>query len=170
VKQIVESEKKSVYIESTIPSYATARETRDVIKAARQSMTKLFWEQERHRYELVVSQYVIDECSLGDIEASKKRLEFLSDIPLLEKSEKIDKLAAIYQNLLNIPDKAKMDCFHLAICVIAKVNFLLTWNCTHLGLNAYLKIRDYNEKHGFWTPLLVTPEYFINSEDGEENV
>jgi hypothetical protein len=36
------SGKKSVYIESTIPSYATARESKDVIKAARQSMTKLF--------------------------------------------------------------------------------------------------------------------------------
>ena len=74
----MENGKKSIYIESTIPSYATARESKDVIKAARQSITKLFWEQERYNYELVVSQYVIDECSLGDLGAAQKRLDFLS--------------------------------------------------------------------------------------------
>jgi hypothetical protein len=164
----MENAKKSLYLESTIPSYATARGSKDVIKAARQSMTKLFWEQERHNYELVVSQYVIDECSLGDREAAQKRLELISGIPVLETSERVEELAAIYQKYLNIPDRAKTDCFHLAICVIAKVHFLLSWNCSHLGINAYLKVREYNEKDGYWTPLLVTPENLINLEDGEE--
>jgi hypothetical protein len=165
----MENEKKSVYIESTIPSYATARESKDVIKAARQAMTKLFWEHERHRYDLVSSQYVLDECSLGDMEASRKRLEFLSGIPILKKSKKIDELADVYQNLLGIPDRSKTDCLHLAICVIARIHFLLSWNCAHLGINAYLKVRDYNEKHGpLWTPLLITPENLINLEDEEK--
>jgi hypothetical protein len=164
----MENRKKSIYLETTIPSYATARKSRDVIKAARQSMTKLFWEQERHKYELVSSQYVIDECSLGDTEASRKRLEFLSGIPILEKSEKIDELAAIYQNLLGIPDRSKTDCFHLTICVIAKIHFLLSWNCAHLGINTYLKVRDYNEKQRLWTPLLITPENLLNLEDEEK--
>jgi hypothetical protein len=160
--------KKSLYLESTIPSYATARESKDVIKAARQAMTKLFWEHERQNYEVVVSQYVIDECSLGDPEAAQKRLDFLSGLPVLEKSEKVDELAVVYQGLLSIPDKAKTDCFHLAICVVARIHFLLTWNCTHLGINAYLKVHEYNEKHGLWTPLLVTPENLINFEIVEE--
>jgi hypothetical protein len=164
----MENRKKSVYLETTIPSYITARKSRDVIKAARQSMTKLFWEQERHKYELVSSQYVIDECSLGDTEASQKRLEFLSGILILEKSEKIDGLAAIYQNLLGIPDRSKTDCFHLAICVIARIHFLLSWNCAHLGINTYLKVRDYNEEQGLWTPLLITPENLLNFEDEEK--
>jgi hypothetical protein len=164
----MELTKKSLYLESTIPSYATARESKDVIKAARQTMTRLFWEYERQNYELVVSQYVIDECSLGDPEAAQKRLDFLSGLPVLEKSEKVEELAVVYQKLLGVPERAKTDCFHLAICVIAKIHFLLTWNCTHLGINAYLKVREHNEKHGFWTPLLVTPENLINLEEGEE--
>jgi hypothetical protein len=161
--------KKSLYLESTIPSYATARKSEDIIKAARQAMTKLFWEHERQNYDLIVSQYVIDECSLGDPKAAQKRLDFLSGIPVLDKSENIEKLAAVYQTLLNIPDRAKTDCFHLAICVIAKIHFLLTWNCTHLGIRAYLKVRGHNEKHGLWTPLLVTPENLINFEETEED-
>jgi hypothetical protein len=45
-----DDEKKSLYIESTIPSYATARMSRNIITAGRQLSTKLFWEQERHKY------------------------------------------------------------------------------------------------------------------------
>jgi hypothetical protein len=163
----MEVTKKSLYLESTIPSYATAWESKDIIKAGRQAVTKLFWEHERKNYEVVVSQYVIDECSLGDSEAAKKRLEFLSGLPVLEKSKKVEELAVVYQKLLNIPDKAKTDCFHLAICVVARIHFLLTWNCTHLGINAYLKIHAYNKKYGLWTPLLVTPENLITLEEVE---
>jgi hypothetical protein len=49
------------------------------------------------------------------------------------------------------------------------MDFLVSWNCNHLGLDAYLTVRAYNEKHALWTPLLVTPEYFINTEGAEEN-
>jgi hypothetical protein len=160
--------KKSLYLESTIPSYATAQKSKNVITAARQTMTKLFWENERKNYKIVVSQYVLDECALGDKEASLKRLEFLSGIPVLEKSKNVDKLAANYQQLLCIPDRAKTDCFHLAICVIAKIDLLLSWNCKHLGLNSYVIIKKYNDNHNLWTPLLVTPEYLINIEDVED--
>jgi hypothetical protein len=154
--------KKSVYIESTIPSYATARESKDVIIAAHQAETKLFWEKERQKYDLFVSQYVIAECSLGDPDAARRRIDFINGIIVLPNSGELDKLASIYQKLLNIPESAKTDCFHLAVCVVNEIDYLLTWNCTHLGLNAYLTVREYNEKRGLWIPLLVTPEYFIS--------
>jgi hypothetical protein len=163
----MEDGKKSVYIESTIPSYATARESKDVILAAHQAETKLFWGKERQKYDLYVSQYVIAECSLGDPDAARRRIELIRGITVLPNSDELDKLAVIYQKLLNIPESAKTDCSHLAACVVNEVDYLLTWNCTHLGLNAYLAVRGYNEKQGLWIPLLVTPEYFITI-DAEE--
>jgi hypothetical protein len=158
----MENGKKSVYIESTIPSYATARESKDVIVAAHQAETKLFWERERQKYDLYVSQYVIAECSLGDPDAARRRIDFIRGITVLPNSGELDKLAFIYQKLLNIPESAKTDCSHLAVCIVNEIDYLLTWNCTHLGLNAYLTVREYNEKQGLWMPLLVTPEYFIS--------
>jgi hypothetical protein len=47
------------------------------------------------------------------------------------------------------------------------MDFLVSWNCTHLGLDAFLTVRAYNEQHALWTPLLVTPEYFITTEGAE---
>ena len=103
---------KRVYIETTIPSLAVSRASRDVIVAGRQTSTLLFWETERQKYDVYVSQYVIDECSLGDSEAAERRLAFLKGIPVIPKSEHISVLALTYQQVLGIPDRLLIDCFH----------------------------------------------------------
>ncbi|MDR3172105.1 MAG: type II toxin-antitoxin system VapC family toxin [Treponema sp.] len=150
--------RKSLYVESTIPSYATAWDSRDVVTLGRQVQTREFWRNERHRYDLFISDYVLDEIRDGDREAAQKRLNLVEGIPVYPKTAEIDALAAMYRKLLGIPDRAKADCDHLAVCVLERINYLLTWNCAHLGLASYIKVREYNDKHGLWVPLLVTPE------------
>jgi hypothetical protein len=157
-------ERKSVYIETTIPSYATAKTSRDVIKAGRQAMTLLFWKTARENYDLYISQYVVFECSDGDADAAKRRLAFIGGIPLLNVSEKTEQLALIYQKLLNIPEKAKFDSFHLAVCVESNMTYLLSWNYSHLSVASYKKLLVYNQERGLPTPLLVTPETLNNKE------
>jgi hypothetical protein len=154
----MKEERKSLYVESTIPSYATAWTSKELIAAARQTMTRDFWEKERHKYDLYVSQYVIDEIRDGDRDAAQKRLELVEGIPVYPKAVEIDALAVIYRKLLGIPDRAKGDCDHLAVCVLEGIDYLLTWNCAHLGIPSFLKVREYNNRHGLWVPLLVTPE------------
>ena len=153
---------KTIYIETTIPSLATSRPSRDMIVAGRQAATILFWETERLKYDFYVSQYVIDECALGDPEAARLRLSFLHGIPVIPKSDQITDLAMKYQKLLDIPDKALIDCFHLAACVIAEMDYLLSWNCAHLGIQTYAKLSKYNEKENLFTPMLLTPEALID--------
>jgi predicted nucleic acid-binding protein len=161
--------KKTVYVETTVPSYATAKPSVDILAANRQAITKLFWEYEKDKYKLYISQFVLQECKQGDSEAAKRRLDFIKDIPLiLEKDSTMD-LANEYFNLLKIPERAKTDCFHLAICVEAKIDYLLSWNCSHLGVNAYAKIYEYNNKRGIWIPELVTPEMLIQREREEQH-
>ena len=152
---------KSLYIETTIPSLATNRPSRDMIIAGRQAATIYFWESERKKYDLYTSQYVIDECLQGDTEAAKRRLGFLESIAIIPKSEQISELANEYQKLLNIPDRSKIDCFHVAVCVISEMDYLLSWNCTHLGINTFIKIQKYNELNGLFTPVLLTPEALL---------
>jgi len=159
---------RSVYLETTIPSLAVSRPSRDTIIAGRQAMTLLFWENERHKYDFYISQYVIDECTLGDFGAAEKRLEILKGIPVIPKSDEIAELAAIYQRLLGIPNRAKIDCFHLAACVAAEMDYLLSWNCAHLGIHTFVRIQAYNEQHGLFTPLLLTPEALMEINETEE--
>jgi predicted nucleic acid-binding protein len=160
-------ELKSLYIETTIPSYVTARESSKLLTATRQLLTKRFWEEERHHYRLYTSQYTIEECADGDPEAAKRRLDFLSKITVLPKTEEIANLAKTYFEILSIPERAKTDCFHIATCVVNEINYLLSWNFTHLGFDTYIKVVNYNTKRELWTPVLITPDYLLNFTDEE---
>jgi hypothetical protein len=164
----MEEQKKSIYIETTIPSYATSRGSSNIVTLARQFLTKKFWEEERSRFDLYTSQYTIDECSDGDPEAAQKRLDFLLGIPVYPKTDEIEDLANLYFRVLFIPEKAKTDCFHLATCVITKVNYLLTWNLAHFGPETTKNVIEYNTKHGLWIPVLITPEYLLEIIGNEE--
>ena len=163
-------EKKSVYIETTIPSYAAARPSKDILKLARQLSTRDFWENERHKYDLYISRYVVEECEKGDKEAAKQRIDLIKEVPLLPITQEVEKLAEEYFEFLDIPANAKTDCFHLAICVINKIDFLISWNMTHLGRPTYSKIVSFNEHRNLWLPELLTPDVFIEvmEEEGKE--
>jgi len=163
----MEPSKKKVYIETTIPSVITAKPSRDIRNLYRQEISREFWEYERHKYDLYISEYVLKECANGDKEAAGRRLELIKDIQLLPSNEGIDKLAEEYFRYLNIPQKAKTDCFHLAVCVIEKIDFLISWNMTHLGRLAFSKIAVFNGTRNLWLPELVTPDLLMDIEKEE---
>ena len=77
----------SVYLETTIPSYLTARRSRDIIIAGKQEVTWVWWKERKDKYLLFVSAYVIDEASIGDPEAAGKRMELLQSISVLTVAE-----------------------------------------------------------------------------------
>jgi hypothetical protein len=56
----------SVYLETTIPSYLAARRSRDLVIAAHQQITHEWWDNERNRFDLFVSEAVLDELRAGD--------------------------------------------------------------------------------------------------------
>jgi len=157
----------SIYLETTIPNYKTAKPSADIIVTARQLLTNLFWEKERHKYKLVISPFVIDECSKGNRDASQRRLKILHGIEQLEIPDGLDVLAGIYQKILDIPSKTKYDCLHLAYCVLGKIDHILSWDFTHFGKTAQNKIRSFNDSYSLQTPNLIT-KMFDNLKSQEE--
>ena len=73
--------KKSVYIETSIPSYLTARPSRDVRAAAWQQITTEWWDIARKDFEVFTSELTIVEASAGSTEAAKRRLAVPQEIP-----------------------------------------------------------------------------------------
>jgi len=67
--------KQSVYIETTVVSYVTARLSRDLIVAAHQQVTAEWWEKSLPLLDPFVSPIVIEEASRGDEAAAKLRLK-----------------------------------------------------------------------------------------------
>ena len=73
----------TVYVETSIIGYLTARSGDSIIFQLRQQLTRSWWAT-RHLYELVTSQLVLEEAGSGDSAAAQERLELLEPIPLLD--------------------------------------------------------------------------------------
>jgi hypothetical protein len=76
-----------IYIESTIPSYVVARPARDLIQAARQQLTRDWWDLQREKHELFTSQVVLDEIAAGERAMAQRRLELMAGITVLDLTE-----------------------------------------------------------------------------------
>src|SRR5256885_3696990 len=82
-----------IYIETTIPSYYVARPARDLLQAARQQLTRDWWDLQREEHELFTSQVVLDEIAFGEKEMAEHRQQVVKGIPLLQVSEEVKELA-----------------------------------------------------------------------------
>lgn len=149
----------SVYVETTIVSYLTARKSRDLVVAAHQEITQRWWNRRRRAFELYCSQAVIREARAGDKHAAAKRLAALEDMPLLEVNESARRLAAALVKAATLPDKAIEDALHIALAAAHGMDYLLTWNCKHIA-NAEIRniVAAVSYAHGYGAPVICTPE------------
>ena len=152
----------SVYVETSIIGYLTARSSDAVIFLARQQLTQHWWNNRRFSYELVTSQLVVDEAGAGDQIAAQERLALLDDMPLLDVEHPDVPILAdqlIAEHLL--PEKAAADARHIAVATVFGVDYLLTWNCKHIANAETLpKVYSILRDSGFEPPLVDTPEEF----------
>ena len=74
----------TIYLETSIVSYLTARPSRDVVTLARQEVTREWWNTRRANFQLFTSEFVIEEAEEGDPEAAKRRLNALKEAEELE--------------------------------------------------------------------------------------
>ncbi len=154
-----------VYLETTIPSYLTARPSRDLVIAAHQEVTREWWDTRRHDADLYVSEYVIEEAMFGDEEAASLRMKAIEGIAVLDTTPLSEPLAHEIMKLGLIPERAILDAFHIAISTIHEMDVLLTWNCTHLANPVILKeINRLIRALGHQPPMVYTPDEMLGGE------
>lgn len=150
--------KPTVYIETTIPSFLTARDTTDVLAAGEQEAARRWWNTRRQGFDLFISQAVLAEAARGDHEAAKNRLEALDGLPLLDADDAVDQLTGILMSSGILPAKAAADAAHVAIASRHNMDFLLTLNCKHIA-NAHLsrRLNEIITGSGYRMPVICTP-------------
>jgi hypothetical protein len=156
----------TVYIETSIIGYLAMRPSRDLLTASNQQLTRDWWDNHRAKYEVLISRFVLDECSAGDPTAAQERLVFLQGLPKLDVSEKVDALAEALVKDVPLPAKAAVDAYHISVAAVNGVEYLLTWNCTHIA-NASLRhsIEDICRDMGCEPPVICTPQELMEIED-----
>ena len=154
--------KASVYIETSVFSYLTARPSNDLRATANQNVTLEWWETQRPNYSVFVSELVLSEACKGHPEAAQRRLAAIGDLPLLQISPEVRILAQALIEDHALPAKAEADAYHVAIAVVNGIEYLLTWNCTHIA-NAHTrpKIEATCRAHGYEPPVICTPSELI---------
>lgn len=90
---------------------------------------------------------------------AKRRLAVLKTLPIADASEGADQLASALLAALAVPIVAARDALHIAIAATNGIDYLLTWNCTHLA-NAMLRDRIMHTctVSGFRAPIIATPD------------
>ena len=151
-----------IYVETSVISYLTSRLSRDLIVAGHQQITQEWWTNHRDKFELFVSQTVLEESAGGDQEAAQQRQSAIENLPLLEVTEDAVALAKDLVRLGPLPEKAAVDALHIAIAVTNRVDYLLTWNCKHLA-NAALRSRIERvcRARGYDPVIICTPEELL---------
>ncbi len=154
--------KASVYIETTIVSYLTARPTRDALKAARQRITREWWAKQRPLFACYVSKPVLEEIACGETAMATKRVAAVRDMPTLAVSDLAAGIAADLLRRGYLPPKAAMDALHVAVAAASGMEFLLTWNCTHIA-NAQVEkmAMALCAERGLAFPVICTPEQLM---------
>lgn len=160
----------SVYVETTIPSYLAADPSRDLVTAAHQQITHEWWETARDRFEIYVSEAVLDEIREGDPKYAAKRMEIVADLDVLALSSDVDFLIREYAKGLVLTGPAVADLPHFAYAVAYNMDYLVTWNCKHIANGQVIKkLTVANRELGRAMPVIVTPEELLSQAfEGEE--
>jgi predicted nucleic acid-binding protein len=149
---------ETVYIETSIIGYLTARPSNNLILMANVEATREWWDTRHTQFDLYISQVVLDEVAQGDAEIATRRLEILHDFPLLAVSEAVQNLAVEFLAKSNLPPKAADDALHIAAATVYGLDYLLTWNCKHIA-NAQIqkKLTQISFDLGYELPTICTP-------------
>jgi hypothetical protein len=147
----------TVYIETTVVSYLTSRPSRDLIVAGHQQLTREWWDI-REQYQLVTSEFVLNEAARGDRTFAARRFELLRNLTLLQTTAEVSALADKLIHEGPIPTRAQLDAAHIAIAAVHEVDFLLTWNCRHIANPRMLRgLNHICSSAGYDLPVICTP-------------
>lgn len=156
--------KPTVYIETTVISYRMAKSSRDLIIAAHQQITHEWWDIALPRFDAFISPIVLEEISKGDADAAKLRLDSVSSFQLLEVLSEVRDLADSYFSAIEIPEKARADSYHLAVAAWHGMDFLISWNCSHIVSGRVKRIvEEINSAKRIRTPIVCTPEELMEA-------
>ncbi len=160
--------KKTVYIETTVPSFFyEARSEPEMV--ARRTWTRQWWALATERYGLVTSPAVIDELERGEYASRNDCLKLVERLDLLEITPAVLDVVDTYISRQVMPADPAGDALHLAVASVHGCDFLVTWNCRHLAnANKFGHIRRVNTLLGLYVPSLVTPLELLE-DDGHED-
>jgi predicted nucleic acid-binding protein len=155
--------KQSLYLEtSVVGAYL------DNGEPFRRDLTIRWWEHEMPEYRAVVSSLVLRELERV---TEPHRTGYLKLAGQLEQVELTDEAAILAEGYIArgiFHRKYIADALHVAVASFHKIDYLVTWNFGHLAnVRRQARVRLFNTAAGFFVPMIVTPEFLVESMNDE---
>jgi len=156
----------TVYVETTVIGTIAARDHRDPVIFARQTVSRDWHATAAARYELRVSDLVVAECSAGDPSAATERLAIIEGLPLLAPNAEAESLTSALLAGDAVPETEPRDAAHIALAAVHGIDFLVTWNFKHI-LNPHTQhlIERICRENGFPPATICTPEQLMEADN-----
>lgn len=156
----------TAYIETTVPSYYTARTSRSILQASRQLATRDWWDGGCSGFDLVTSTETLNEAGAGDPVMAAERLAMLQGVRLLPVTGDAAELARLLVSSGLVPAIAAPDAVHIALASVYQIDFLITWNFKHIA-NPHIRerMRMKITDSGHRMPVMCSPEELLTEDE-----
>lgn len=157
--------KKRIYVETTVVSYFTARQSRDVMVAGHQEATRKLWPQLTAKYDTYVSALVYEEAGKGTPDQARMRLLAIRPFRMLSVDNIARSLAEKIISGKGIPEEYPEDALHVAVAAVNGIEVILTWNFSHMN-NPFTRmmIRQIVESEGYKCSEICSPEELLEAD------
>ena len=104
----------------------------------------------------------MDEIKRGDALAAAERLKLVESIPLLPETLDVDRIVGQLLREKAIPFKARRDAEHIAVAAAHGIDYVLTWNMTHIANPIKRQhIIDIVRRFRSTCPTILTPQELL---------
>ena len=152
-----------IYVETSIWNFLLTEDSDD----KRKITEKFFEEVSKARYEIFISDVVIEEIS----EAAEPRKTALEELiqkcnpERLSSTDDFEYLAMKYKKENIVPERFENDLLHIAIAVVHNLDIVLSWNMKHIvKYRTKVEVNSINLREGFKPIELLTPEEVIDND------
>lgn len=125
----------------------------------------------KNKYLTYISGLVIEEIQqTKNLDKRKSLLEIIEKYPIdfisTDKTDEIEYLANKYIEEKIIPEKKFMDAYHIAVCVVNGIDYLVSWNYKHLAnIQKERQVKIINLSNNYFREFrLITPLELLNYE------
>src|SRR3990172_5888249 len=122
-----------VYLETSFFSMCVTSRTGD-LDIGRRASSNLWWQTQAKHHDLFISPEVVRELSAPTFPNRDQALAMLSGLSVLEfTSEVIDVADLLVSEKIMPAPAVEGDALHLAVAIVHRMDYLLTWNVKHLA-------------------------------------
>ena len=113
---------------------------------------------------MYASELVRLEARRGDPQAADRRLAVLDDasINTLKLTAETEEFTQLLLSQHAVPEQAGEDAAHIAVACVNGIDYLLTWNCTHIAnAECFTIIEQLCLAQDYISPIICTPEELL---------